>query len=60
MVMRDMDNFYDWKRKNIKRYEINLNKETDKEVIEHLDKIPNKKQYLIELIKKDMKKKEKK
>lgn len=54
---RDMDNFYDWCKKNIKRYEIRINKEKDKDLFKYFDKIPNKNAYVIDLIRKDMEKK---
>ena len=53
---RDMDNFYAWRKKNIKRTTFDLNLETEKDVIDWLDKQANKRAYLIELIRKDMKK----
>ncbi len=53
---RDMEKLYAWRKENIKRYSFELNKTTEKEVFEHLEKQPNKRDYLISLIKKDMKK----
>ena len=51
---RDMDNFYAWRRKNIKRTTFDLNLETDKDVVDWLYKQPNIRKYLIELIREDM------
>ena len=51
---RDMDNMYEWRKKNQKRYEFYLNKEMDKDVYEWLERIANKRQYLIDLIRGDM------
>ena len=52
---RDMENRAKWEKQNIKRYVINLNKTKFNDVIEHLERQPNKQEYLINLIKKDMK-----
>lgn len=57
-VGRDMDNFYAWRKKNIKRTTFDLNLETEKDVIDWLDKQANKRAYLIELIRKDMREEE--
>ena len=51
---RDLENLAEWKKKNIWQYNFSLNYSADKEVIEHLEKIDNKKQYLIRLIREDM------
>ena len=53
---RDMDNMYKWRKETIKRYELTLHKENDKDVYEKLESIDNKRQYLIELIRKDIEK----
>lgn len=45
---------YKWKKENLKRYEFALNKTTNKDVYEHLEKQPNKRAYLIGLIEKDL------
>ena len=42
-------------RENTKRVFIKLNKNTDKDILDHLDSIPNKQGYIKELIRKDMK-----
>lgn len=42
-------------RENTKRVFIKLNKNTDKDILDHLDGIPNKQGYIKELIRKDMK-----
>jgi len=51
---RDMENLYKWRKENIKKLILDLNKTSDKDVIDHLDKQPNKKEYLIGLVRKDM------
>ena len=47
-----------WRKESIKRVEFYLHKELDKEVLEWLEKKPNKREYLISLIRDDMQKKE--
>ena len=54
---RDVENDRKWRKASLFRYEINLNRENDKEVLDVFEKIPNKRQYLISLIKKDMEEK---
>lgn len=54
---RDVENDRKWRKASLVRYEINLNRENDKEVLDFFEKIPNKRQYLISLIKKDMEEK---
>ena len=39
---------------NVKQFKIALNKKTDADIIEHLDKIRNKQGYIKELIRRDM------
>lgn len=56
---RDVENDRKWRKASLFRYEINLNRENDKEVLDFFEKIPNKRQYLISLIKKDMEEKKK-
>ena len=51
---RDMKNDAKWRKENIRRIVVNLNKQSQKEVIEHLDRQKNKQAYIIDLIKKDM------
>ena len=53
---RDMNNYYAWRKKKFKRLPFDLNREAEQDVIEHLDKQPNKHKYLIDLIRADMKK----
>ena len=43
-------------QKNAKFYGLKLSRNTDKELIEHLDQQPNKQEYLKRLIREDMKK----
>ena len=54
---RDAENDKKWRKASLFRYEINLNRENDKDVLEYFEPIPNKRQYLIGLIKKDMEEK---
>ena len=54
---RDVENDRKWRKASLFRYEINLNRENDKEVLDFFEKIPNKRKYLISLIKKDMEEK---
>ena len=42
-------------KENTKRVFIKLNKNTDKDILDYLDGIPNKQGYIKELIRKDMK-----
>lgn len=46
-----------WKKTALYRYEINLHRDIDKDVLEYFEPIENKRQYLISLIKKDMEEK---
>ena len=41
-------------KEHYRRFEIQLHNERQKDIIEHLEKQPNKKQYIISLILKDM------
>lgn len=43
-----------YSRKNTKRYAIELNLKTDRDIIKILDSVPNKQGYIKELIKKDL------
>ena len=51
---RDKEHNYEWRKQNIRRIVVNLNKVTQKDIIEHLDRKPNKQAYIIELIKRDI------
>lgn len=53
-VGRDKENDAKWRKENIRRIVVNLNKQSQKEVIEHLDRQKNKQAYIIDLVKKDM------
>lgn len=55
-MARDMSRMYSWRRENIQRMAIDFNKNNEKDVLDWLDKIPNKREYIIELIRRDMKK----
>lgn len=51
---RDMERNYSWRKENLKRVDFYLNKKNESDVIEHLDKQPNRREYLINLIRKDI------
>lgn len=52
---RDMENRKRWEKECLRSYTFKVNRNTDKEIIEHLEKIPNKRAYIINLIRKDIK-----
>ena len=54
---RDMGNDAKWRKENIRRIVVNINKSKQADVIEHLDKQPNRQAYIIDLIKEDMSRK---
>lgn len=56
---RDEENRKKWVKTNIYRYNFELNRVNDKELIDKLESVPNKKQYLISLIKQDIQKEKK-
>ena len=51
---RNKENMFKWRADNLRRYEFYVNTKTDADVCEWLDSQPNKRQYLIALIKGDM------
>ena len=51
---RDMANRSKWVKSNIIRYVVDLNRSNEKDIIDKLESVPNKKQYIISLIKKDI------
>lgn len=51
-----LDYQYSWRKEHIKRCNFDLNKDTEEDVYKWLEKQPNKRAYLIDLIRKDMKK----
>ena len=53
---RDKDNYKKWVKDSILRYNLNLNRINDKEIIDKLESVPNKRQYIISLIKQDIEK----
>ena len=53
---RDMANNAKWRKENIRRIVVNVNKQTQSDVLEHLDKQPSRQSYIINLIREDMKK----
>jgi len=44
----------EWKKKNVKFIKFYINREKEKDILEHLEKQQNKRAYLIDLIRKDM------
>lgn len=52
---RDKENDAKWRKTNLRQFVLRLNRTNEKDVIEFLERIPNVRQYLIELIRKDMK-----
>lgn len=58
-MTRDMENLLEWRKKNIRRIIFDLNRTTEEDVINYLESLENKRQYLIDLVRKDMKKKKK-
>lgn len=53
--MSQSENSMKYDKENTKRVFIKLNKNTDKDILDHLDSIQNKQGYIKELIRKDMK-----
>lgn len=53
-MSRDMVNRSKWVKTNIVRYVVDLNRTNDKDIVDKLESVPNKKQYIISLIKKDI------
>lgn len=51
---RDKENHAKWEKENLRSFTFKINRITEKDVYEYLEKIPNKRQYLIDLIKGDM------
>ncbi len=51
---RNKENLDKWSKEKKKRFEFYINKEKDKDVYEYFETIPNKRQYLIDLIRGDM------
>lgn len=54
--MRDKENLFKWRKKHYKRYEFLLRNDEDKNIIEWLESKPSKAQYVVELIREDIKK----
>lgn len=52
---RNAEKDKEWRRQNQKQCHFYLNRVTDKDVLEYLEKQPNRREYLIALIRKDMK-----
>lgn len=54
IVGRDKENLDKWRKQVQKRFEFYINRETDADVLEWFEKIQNKRQYILELLRKDM------
>ena len=55
MVARDAEKYAKWQKDNLRQVVLKLHRTNDKDVLDHLEKQPNKREYLIGLIRKDMK-----
>jgi hypothetical protein len=53
---RDMENRAKWEKENLRSYNFKLHKVNDEDIIKHLEKQPNKRDYIIGLIRKDIRK----
>ena len=56
--MNNLEYIAEYQKKNYKQVKINLNFESDKELIEKLESVPNKQGYIKNLIREDIKWKE--
>lgn len=52
---RDMKHRAEWEKNNLKQFTLKLNRSNESDVIDHLERQENVRQYLIGLIRKDMK-----
>lgn len=50
-----IDYMVNWSRENQKQFKVSLKLEEDSDIIEHLNTIPNKAEYIRKLIRADMK-----
>lgn len=55
-MARDTENLKKWAKDSLINFSIKLNRENDKDIIEHLKTIQNKRQYMLELIRQDINK----
>jgi hypothetical protein len=55
---RNMQKMYQWRKDNQKRYDFYIHKKNDKDVYEKLESVDNKRKYIIDLIRADLKKEE--
>lgn len=51
---RDMDNNKKWRKDNLKACVLYFHKANDKDVLDHLERQPNKRAYIINLIREDI------
>lgn len=49
-----MDNLYKWRKDNQRVFKFELNKTKEKDVIDFLESLENKRAYIIDLIRKDI------
>ncbi len=56
-IQKNIKRSNEWNRKNLKPLTIQLNKVSDKDIIEKLNSVSNKTEYIRQLIRKDLNKK---
>ena len=56
MVMRNKENDTQWRRAKLRAFALRLNRDVEQDVIDQLEKQPNVRQYLIKLVREDIKK----
>lgn len=52
--MKQKQQIDQWQKEHIKRVVVKLNKESDKDILDHLDSLPNVQGYIKSLIRKDI------
>ncbi len=55
-IQKNIKRSNEWNKKNLKSVTIQLNKVSDSDVIEKLNSVPNRTDYIRQLIRKDLKK----
>lgn len=58
MAMTQSQRVQKWKTKAVRRYEFYVHKEKEKEIYDFLEPMENRRQYVLDLIKEDMKKRD--
>lgn len=51
---RNKENHARWEKENLRSFTFKLNRNSEKDVVEHLEKKPNKREYLVGLIREDI------